>query len=798
MSASYTPYLIAAYSTGLDQSVQPWLLPDEAQHELFDGYVYRGEWNKRPGYDQFATGERNGSVYTESRIVVTITDEAYGTGDDTPGPFTHTAANVPLSRGSITITAGAQSATDDGLGSFVTSPAGGSGSVNYTNGQMSITFNSAVAAATPITVTYDYFPGLPGMMCATFVTDANIKELIVSDTRNVNRYNSTTNRLEFLPHSTTFTGDSSNFFTWTSYPDASDDNRLLFTNSIDTIQEYDGTSISNYGFTLSGVTTLSALLMFQMKDRLILLRTREDGTIFGRRIRISGTGANSDVFDTTATGAGLIEIPDSSWIVSAAFNRDDLIIFTQYSVWVMEFTGSDVTPFQLRRLDSSRGSYAPYSGITYLNRTTTLSPNGMILTDGYRVERMDNKLPDYSFNQIDQTNFDLCFAGAVDEDRDHYLIHPSPQESQSNRILITNYEEDNFSVYRIPLSCMGTFEESFNTTWDDLSVYSNWDEMAVQFGNWETFSYTKGLPFPVGMGHEGQVFRMNINGLEDYSARIRNATVIDTHTLEIETDFQNYELGDYIFISGMTGMEEGNDKQGAIKSIETANRVFRLDINTTRFSSYTSGGYTARVIPFQSKTKKFNPFSQVAQKVRCGYLYMYVSASNTGLTRNSNIDGISLSNPAVVDSNNHGFESGQILTVYGVSGMTEINGKTSSITVIDENSFSLDQIDSSSFSAYTSGGVASGPEKCFIDIQVITNDENDFTQLENSSLQTIPKPYRIDCTPNRNDEGAKRWVKIYINQTARFIQFNVTNTQALSVIRIQAMMPGFAGVGRLI
>lgn len=798
MSASYIPYLIAKYATGLDRAVQPWLLPDDAQDSLFDGFVYRGVWNKRPGYNDFANGQRGGSTYTESRIVITVTSEAYGTGNGTAGPYTHTATHIPLSRGSIVITAGAQSARDDGNGAFVTTPAGGTGTVDYTTGAMSVTFNAAVAGATPITVTYDYYPGLPVMMVANFYTASNIRELIVADTRNVNRYNSTTNRLFWLTHPTTYTGDSSNFFTWVNYPDASDNPRLLFANSIDPIQQYNGTNIIDYVFTLTGIATLSALLMFQMKDRLILLRTRENGTVFGKRIRISGTGANCDNFDTTATGAGVIDIPDASWIFAAAFNRDDLIIFTENSTWIMQFTGNDVVPFQLNRLDTSRGSGAPYSGITYLNRTTTSSPRGFITSDGYRVERYDDRIPEYSFNEIDQSFFKLCFAGSVDEDRDHYLIHPSPQQTKSDRILVNNYEEDNFCVYRIALSCMGNFIEAFDTTWDDLLAFANWDEMAERFGNWDAFSYTKGLPFAIGGGHNGQIWRLNVNGIEDSPLRIRNLTVIDAHTLQVETDFNNFVLGDYIFITGIQGMSEANDKQGAIKNIITPNRVFQLDMPTSRFSTYTGSGFASRVIPFESTTKKFNPYAQNAQKVRCGYLYMYVSASNTGLTRNIDIVGITKSNPAVVTANNNGFKEGQIITIYGVSGMTEINELSSEITIIDQNTFSMNAIDSSAFSTYTSGGVAAGPEECFIDIEVITNDEPDVTQVQDSSLITYPKPYRINCTPDRRDEGTKRWVKIFINQTARFIQFKLTNTQALSVIQIQAMMPGFIGVGRLI
>lgn len=798
MSASYVPHLIAKYGTGLDKSLQPWLNPDESQESLFDGFVYRGVWQKRPGYDQFATGLKGDSTYTESRIVRAIAAEVYGAGDGTVGPYTHTAAQIPLSRGSISITAAGQSAVDDGEGNLVTTPAGGTGTVNYITGQISVTFNAAVTIADPITIDYDYFPSLPVMMVANFYTSSNIRELIVCDTRFVNRYDSGTNRLEDISPASAYTGNNSNFFSWVNYPNAADAPRLLFSNGVNPIQEYDGTSVTDYVFTLTGVTALSATLMFQIKDRLVLLRTVEDGTIFGKRIRISGTGADSDNFNTTTTGAGVIDIPDASWIYAAAFNRDDLVIFTENSTWILQYTGNDVVPFTLKRIDSSRGSGSPYSGITYLNRTTTASPRGFIMTDGYKVGRTDDKIPDYSFNEIDQDHFNLCFAGAVDEDRDHYLIHPSPQQTQSDRILVTNYEEDNFCVYRMGLSCMGNFIEAFNTTWDDLNAFSNWDEMAARFGNWNSFSYTKGLPFAIGGGHNGQIWRLNVNGIEDNPVMIRNLTVIDAHTLQVETDFNNYALGDYIFINGISGMTEANDKQGAIKNIVTPNRVFQLEMPTNRFSAYTEDGFASRVIPFESTTKKFNPYVQNCQKVRCGYLYMYVSASNTGLTRNVDVVTISQENPAIVTANNNGFKTGQIITIYGVVGMTEINGQNSKITVIDQNTFSMDQIDASAYTAYASGGIAAGPEECFVDVEVITNDEPDTTQVQDASLIAYSKPYRINCTPDLRDAGTKRWVKIYINQTARFIQFKVTNTQALSVIQIQAMMPGFAGVGRLI
>ena len=36
---TYTPYLIANFATGLEKRLQPWLIPDDAQEELLDGYT---------------------------------------------------------------------------------------------------------------------------------------------------------------------------------------------------------------------------------------------------------------------------------------------------------------------------------------------------------------------------------------------------------------------------------------------------------------------------------------------------------------------------------------------------------------------------------------------------------------------------------------------------------------------------------------------------------------------------------------------------------------------------------------
>lgn len=804
---TYLPYLIAKWATGLDNELQPWLLPDDAQQEMFDGYVYRGVLQKREGYSPFATGQEGSAPYCESRMVARITSEVVATGSGIAGPYNLTFSQKPLRRGTITITAGGLTATDNGLGQFtgnVSSPP--SGSIDYTNGTATITFSGAVGGAVEITATYDFHPSNPVMGIANFYTTTNIRQLIVFDTQFINRYNSTTNRLDDIsqtasisaitnaspsavttsaPHqfvsgdkifisgargmtqinntpatpytitvtgANTFTlnginstaygvytappnavahrlfaGDNSNFFTFVNYADSSNTPRLLFCNNVDTIKQYNGTTVSDYAYTLTGVTTLQCLKMTHYKDRLCLYRTTENGTIFPKRIRVSGTGSNVDVFDTTAVGAGVIDIPEESWIFGADYNRDDVIIDSEQSTWIQKYTGNETIPFIIDRIDESRGNQAPFGLFTYLNKTRAASPRGLTVTDGYRVDRSDDQIPDYSFNQIDGDNFKLCYAGAVDEDKDFYLIHPVPNGTFSERILVYNYDELNYTVYRWPMSCMGNFIASFDIDWNDLLIYDTWDDLAQKYGNWNSFAYTKGAPFSVGGGHNGEIWRMAVNNIEDNPQKIRNITYPDPvntpNLIDIETDFNNYSVGDYIFIDNVAGLTEINNKQFPIISFSVANRTFRIDKQTFTTTAYTSGGVASRVIPFEWLSKKFNPFVNQDKKVRCGWVYFYVDTTGTFLTD--------------------------------------------------------DQGDS---------------VNCVLSVDIITNDNG--TPIQVSPFNT--DPFQVNCSNITLETGVKKWYKMWVNQTAKFIQFRVRNQQAGAKIFIQAMMPGFQPTGRLI
>lgn len=77
------------------------------------------------------------------------------------------------------------------------------------------------------------------------------------------------------------------------------------------------------------------------------------------------------------------------------------------------------------------------------------------------------------------------------------------------------------------------------------------------------------------------------------------------------------------------------------------------------------------------------------------------------------ITAITNANPAQVTSAAHGLTTGDYVTIEGVSGMTQINGLSSFVTIVDVNNFTLDSIDSTAFGVYTGGGTWSGTSRNF-------------------------------------------------------------------------------------
>lgn len=83
---------------------------------------------------------------------------------------------------------------------------------------------------------------------------------------------------------------------------------------------------------------------------------------------------------------------------------------------------------------------------------------------------------------------------------------------------------------------------------------------------------------------------------------------------------------------------------------------------------------------------------------RCPTLFNMGASSASG-----SITAVTQANPAVVTAPNHGLSTGNTVYISNIGGMTQLNGNSYMVTVVDANDFTIN-VNSTGFSAYTTGG----------------------------------------------------------------------------------------------
>lgn len=80
------------------------------------------------------------------------------------------------------------------------------------------------------------------------------------------------------------------------------------------------------------------------------------------------------------------------------------------------------------------------------------------------------------------------------------------------------------------------------------------------------------------------------------------------------------------------------------------------------------------------------------------------SSTNFVSIHSGAITAATKANPCAIEAAGHGFITGDTAYIDNVLGMTELNGNSYTVTVVDADNFTLDSTDSTSFTTYTSAG----------------------------------------------------------------------------------------------
>jgi len=253
---------IGPYESGLQKNLEPWMLPNEAFVTLEDAYVWRGRVKKKEGYSFV------GRLHREAPTLPDALGNTVGAGATFAG--TIAGANLPISPGTVTITAGALTFTDyqaaasgrpnphyNGIGTLSTNVVNSNyGTIDYETGAVALNFDPALGAAIPVALTAAQRVERQSVMgLGVYEQSAiNQEELIAFDEDYSYDYNAGTGWFRDVSfyamaapqNAVVWTGSDSDFFWTTNYYDV-----FWETNNIE----------GNHGRALTNITVAAAAVI---------------------------------------------------------------------------------------------------------------------------------------------------------------------------------------------------------------------------------------------------------------------------------------------------------------------------------------------------------------------------------------------------------------------------------------------------------------------------------------------------------------------------------------------------------
>jgi len=765
--------LIGGYpGGGLTQDRKPAFLANEAYSNLQNAYVYRERTKKRDGEVPMGRLRRvflNEAIGNSSASPWTF--NLYTKLSITPEP---NAQNQPGSV-SISIATLGTPFVDQGNGTLTNATPGNSGTINYMTG--SVTLIMTVGAGNATTLSMNYYPALPVMgILRREVATLGIDSTVFFDTKYAYQYQSGFN--ELVP-GTTWTGTNTDFFWGTNFQGATADLRYFFeTNnnidlvapSYDPIRYYNNTTWIDLQPLLTATTTLwQALILIPYYGRLLALNTWEGvtadtytgATNFFSRCRFSQIGDptdqtngwRSDIFGR----GGFLDAPTNESIVSAAFFRNTLIVFFEYSTWQLRYIGEYGLPFIFERISSDFGSVSTFSPIIFDQGVMAVSNRGVIQAAANGVARLDDQIPDQIFGFEIQNSAPNFVHGVRDFQRElvywNYIdtANASTTQTYPNTVLLFNYRNNTWAKFRDTITCFGPAQFQFGITWDSLTTF--W-ESNVSWDNVDDQQYVDYIASGTQAGFVNIYQNPDAETPESVTTLYAPSMAITAVNFgvtptQITIPSHNLANGEIIYIQNTiwSGTDPGLNNVIYNVTVVDANTITLSiwdqesqsydAVNITSVATYLGGGIVTLFPKMNLVGKDFNPFQGAGKQFKLSYIDFQMDSNlispaiaavtvqlfvNSYLGEQANliatnqevinssqncgfITNATQSNPCQITSPGHSLITGTPIYIANVQGMTQLNAAIYTITVVDANNFTLNGTDSTGFTAYTSGGI---------------------------------------------------------------------------------------------
>lgn len=244
----------------------------------------------------------------------------------------------------------------------------------------------------------------------------------------------------------------------------------IMTNGVDVIKKWTGTgNISNLIASYpSGVTALTAKVVREFKDYLLLMDVTEDGNRYPQRVRWSDT-ATPDDFD--GGNASYIDLPGYDWIKTGLkFRGDYIVVLKSRSIWVGYATG-DSTIFQFDQKVSGVGCMSAKTVQNLGDSIIFLGWEDIYLFDGINYEEIGGPIREELFQTLNPAQADRCLGAIFEDQKEYWLFVPSSTSTYCDVAWVYNYELKKWSRHELYNNVMnyGFYERQSSLTIGDLS-----------------------------------------------------------------------------------------------------------------------------------------------------------------------------------------------------------------------------------------------------------------------------------------------------------------------------------------
>ena len=184
------------------------------------------------------------------------------------------------------------------------------------------------------------------------------------------------------------------------------------------------------------------------------------GTFNPMLVRWSDQDDRTNWVPSVSSTSGEVVLTDGTKIVGGVRARGAINIWTDNSLWLMEFVGPPFT-FRFNQAGTNCGMIGPHAGVDYNGVTYWMGYDNFYRYTG-QVELIPCTVRRYIFNDINSSYYDKVYAGINSEFKEIIWLYASGDGTECDKYVIFNPEE-NYWVYG----------EMIFTTFADKEIFGN-------------------------------------------------------------------------------------------------------------------------------------------------------------------------------------------------------------------------------------------------------------------------------------------------------------------------------------